>query len=244
MKLTTNANKVSNMRKLNSNFYLIVLVLIANSSFSILKGQDTLNVSQIEVSSVNQLQKQLPVTLNKIPQQFNFQDRTLLNKFWRGMGYSVIYNVNMGLLLMALPDDITQWHAVDKFKIPVIRNQYKKSFTSSPVIDNDLWVVDYIGHPYQGSFYFNSIRSQGGTFLQSSLYNVFQSTVWEYIWEGGLEQPSIQDLIVTPIVGSLLGELTHQATLSMRKNGFKWYEIVAVCLINPTYAINNGFKDK
>ena len=232
------------MRKQISKLFLIVLVLIANSIFSSLKGQDTLNVSQMGVSSVDQLQKQFPDTLNEIPQQFNYQNRPFLNKFWRGMGYSIIYNVSINLFLYSLPEGTTKWHTVGKYTIPVLKEQYKKSYTSPPVIDDDLWVVNYVGHPYQGSFYFNTIRSQGGTFLQSSLNNVFQSVVWEYVWEAGLEQPSIQDLLVTPIVGTLVGELTHRATLSMRKNGFKWYEIAAVCFINPAYAINNGFKDK
>ena len=69
-----------------------------------------------------------------------------------------------------------------------------------------------------------------------------QSVVWEYVWEGGLEQPSIQDLIVTPLGGIILGELSHRATLAMRNKGFQWYEIILTCIINPAYALNNGFK--
>ena len=64
------------------------------------------------------------------------------------------------------------------------------------------------------------------------------------MWEGGMEQPSIQDLIVTPVLGSFVGELAHRATISMSKNGFQWYEKVLVCLINPTFVFNNGFKVK
>ncbi len=229
---------------INIKFYLIALNLVFSSIFSNISGQDSLNIKQLNNNlTLQKIQLNPDTCTNKLP-QFNFQNRPISNKFWRAMGYSVIYNVSMGIYLVSLPDEITQWHAVDKFKIPVMLNQYKKSFTTPPVIDHDLWFVNYIGHPYQGSYYHNTMRSQGSTFIQSSLYNVFQSVIWEYVWEGGLEPPSIQDMIVTPIAGSMLGELTHRATLSMRRNGFNWYEKVAVCVINPAYAINNGFKTK
>ncbi len=68
--------------------------------------------------------------------------------------------------------------------------------------------------------------------------------IWEYVVESWMEQPSIQDIIVSPVLGSLFGELTHVATVKMSKNGFKWYEIAFVCAFNPSYAINNGFKTK
>jgi hypothetical protein len=63
----------------------------------------------------------------------------------------------------------------------------------------------------------------------------------KYVWEAGFEQPSIQDLMVTPIAGVLLGEAIHIATNVMSKNGFRWYEIVLVTGLNPAYAINNRF---
>ena len=46
------------------------------------------------------------------------------------------------------------------------------------------------------------------------------STGFEYLVESWSERPSIQDLIVTPVVGSILGELIYLATKEMRKDGF------------------------
>lgn len=172
------------------------------------------------------------------------QNSTLFNKILLGTGYASSFNVSMGLYLLVAPDYITNWHKVDKFKLPTIFKQYHASFTKPPVIDTDLWFVNYIGHPYQGGFYYNSFRSQGATVLQSSIFCFCQSVLWEYGWEAGMEQPSIQDLIVTPLLGILVGELSHVATLQLSKNGYTWYEKLLVCLIDPTYAINNGFKVK
>ncbi|HOF76391.1 MAG TPA: DUF3943 domain-containing protein [Bacteroidales bacterium] len=51
-----------------------------------------------------------------------------------------------------------------------MKEQYRPTFTTSPVKDNDLFIVNYVGHPYQGSFYYNSARSQGAAIWQSSFF--------------------------------------------------------------------------
>jgi hypothetical protein len=170
------------------------------------------------------------------------QDASFGRKFSRGFLLSVALNTCSVLGLMIEPDYMTKWFNPDKFKIAEIEKQYIRSFTRPPAFDKDLWYINYVLHPYHGAYFYNNIRSQGATIWQSAFYSLLQSTLWEYVWEGGFEQPSIQDLIVTPIAGSILGELSNRATLQMRKNGFEWYEKVLVCIINPSYAINNGFK--
>jgi len=32
------------------------------------------------------------------------------------------------------------------------------------------------------------------------------------------------------------------ATIKMRRNGFNWLEKITVIIINPFYAVNNGFR--
>ncbi len=169
-------------------------------------------------------------------------EKTFGNKMLRGTGYALGDNAVIMTALVLSPEYISQWDRKEVFTATAMREQYIRTFTTAPVKDNDLAVINYIGHPYQGSFYFNATRSQGALFWQASLFTILQSALWEYVWEGGLEQPSIQDLIITPLGGILLGELSHRATLAMRKNGFQWYEIIATCIINPAFAINNGFK--
>lgn len=171
-----------------------------------------------------------------------YSEKTFGNKMLRGSGYALGYNTVIMTALVLSPEYISQWDRKEAFLAASMKAQYKKTFTTPPVKDKDLAVINYIGHPYQGSFYFNATRSQGALFWQASLFTFMQSVLWEYVWEGGLEQPSIQDLIFTPLGGILLGELSHRATLAMRKNGLQWYEIIVTCIINPAYAINNRFK--
>lgn len=118
----------------------------------------------------------------------------------------------------------------------------ERAFTSPPVFDSDKWYLNYVGHPYQGSLFYNAVRSQNARIWQSSLFCLGQVLVWEYVLESGLEQPSIQDLIVTPLAGIVIGELVHRGTMAMARNGFRWYEATAVILLNPMFAINNGLK--
>jgi hypothetical protein len=170
------------------------------------------------------------------------KESTLCNKLIRANFYVMGYNIAMGAYLAVCPEYISKWNKKEKFQMTAIIHQYHESFTKPPVFDKDLFIVNYLGHPYQGGYYYNALRSQGADVWQSSLFCLGQSFLWEYGWEAGMEQPSIQDLFTTPLLGILAGELSHVATIKMSRNGFRWYEIGLVCLINPVYAINNGFK--
>jgi len=176
--------------------------------------------------------------------QINHREASIGNKILRGTLYVSSYNITMGTYLLVAPEYVSKWNKKEKFQIKSIVNQYRKSFTTAPVIDKDLWMVNYIGHPYQGGFYYNSLRSQDASVWHSALFCIGHSLLWEYGWEAGMEQPSIQDLISTPVAGILVGELSHIATQKLSKNGFSWYEVILVCLMNPAYAINNGFRVK
>lgn len=120
----------------------------------------------------------------------------------------------------------------------------RRAYTSPPVWDKDGWGVNYVGHPIQGTWYFNSLRSQNAGFWASSAFTVFHCLFWEYFLEAINEQPSINDMITTPIGGIALGELAHLATLKLKRGGFTTFEKVLVTLINPFYVINNGYKQK
>ncbi|MDA3929141.1 MAG: DUF3943 domain-containing protein [Prolixibacteraceae bacterium] len=172
----------------------------------------------------------------------NYREKPLWNKVVKANNYSLGYNCAIGAFLLILPESISQWNINRENNFYSIRHQYHESFTSPPVVDNDLFILNYIGHPYQGAFYYNTMRSQGANELQSSLFCLGQILLWEYVWEGGMEQPSIQDLIITPLAGVLIGEFSHVATIKMRRNGFEWYEKVIVSIINPSWVLNNNFK--
>jgi len=141
-------------------------------------------------------------------------------------------------VLMLSPKEVTGWSP--DWTQDAWRN-VKLSLSTPPVWDDDDWQLNYIGHPVAGSYYYNSLRSQNASIFHSFLFATAQSFIWEYIIEATAEKPSTQDLIVTPIVGAILGESTHRLTMNMRRNGFNFFEKVFVVIFSPMFAINNGF---
>jgi hypothetical protein len=214
---------------------LVGFLNLMSHSQNIASGE--LSLFSAELSSLNSIEGKL-FSGNSLP---TYKDVTNAGKFGKASANAIGYNITMGTILFLAPESFTNWRKEDKLRIESILSQFGESYSNLPVIDNDDWHVNYIGHPYQGSFYYNSLRSQDVSFWYSSLFCLGNTLLWEYVWEAGFEQPSIQDLIVTPIVKVLSGELIHRATITMSKNGFRWYEIVLVTGLNPAYAINNKF---
>jgi hypothetical protein len=75
-----------------------------------------------------------------------------------------------------------------------------------PHWDQDRAVVNYVLHPYWGAGYYVRGRERGLQRSQAFWYSALLSTVFELGAEAMVEQVSYQDLLVTPILGSLLGE--------------------------------------
>lgn len=104
------------------------------------------------------------------------------------------------------------------------------------VIDDDQFSVNQFLHPYSGSIYYGFARSAGLSFWESFLYSVAGSFLWEI--GGETTQPSINDMIMTPIGGTFLGEpLFRMAGLLLEtdegKPGF-WRELGAAVISPPT----------
>jgi Domain of unknown function (DUF3943) len=144
-------------------------------------------------------------------------------------------------VLIVTPNEVTKWSP--DWEQDAWRHM-KRSLSKLPVWDNDNWKINFIGHPVSGSFYYNSLRSQNTSIFHSFLFATTQSLIWEYIIEATSENPSTQDLFITPIVGSILGESIHRLTMSMRRNGFNFFEKIFVLIFNPPFVFNNGFGSR
>ena len=166
-------------------------------------------------------------------------NRNLFHKIAMGTVYSLAFDFISGTVLYFSPRPFTHW---SDHHWKTIKTNLNAAFTEPPVWDHDQWYINYVGHPYQGAFYYNSLRSQGVKCWISALFTVFQSALWEFVIEGQYEQPSANDLIVTPALGVLFGEFFHQLTVKFSKNGFTPWEKVAVIFLNPNYVLNNGFR--
>jgi len=112
-------------------------------------------------------------------------------------------------------------------------NSWWANMENGWVWDLDDFTVNQIGHPYQGSNYFNSGRANGLSFYESAAVAAFGSSTWEYF--GETNKPSLNDFINTTLGGIALGEMFHRAGWLVRNThatgkGRLWSEIGAMAL--------------
>lgn len=113
--------------------------------------------------------------------------------------------LTLGVLYL-LPEDATAWNKEETINTPPFKRWWR-NVRKGPVIDKDNAVFNYILHPYGGAAYYMGARSVGFNLFYSFLYTAAVSTFfWEYGIEAFMEIPSLQDLIITPIAGVILGE--------------------------------------
>jgi hypothetical protein len=111
------------------------------------------------------------------------------------------------LVLECLPEDATSWNRAELRNEAVAKRWFKNVFKRGPEWDHDKFIFNYVLHPYAGAVYFMGARSCGFNMWQSLLYCTCISTIgWEFGIEACMERPSIQDLFITPLVGSAIGE--------------------------------------
>ena len=108
------------------------------------------------------------------------------------------------------------------------------------VWDLDDFTVNQIGHPYQGSNYFNAGRANGLNFYESAAVTAFGSATWEFF--GETNHASLNDFINTTLGGITLGEMLHRAgwlVRNTRATGKRrlWSEIGATAL-DPITGLN------
>lgn len=111
------------------------------------------------------------------------------------------------LVLECLPEEATAWNRAEIQSVPMFKRWFRNIFKRGPEWDHDNVVFNYFLHPYAGAVYFMAARTQGFSFGQSMLYSACISTIgWEFGIEAFMERPSYQDLVITPVVGSIIGE--------------------------------------
>ncbi len=123
-------------------------------------------------------------------------------------------------VLELLPENVTAWNKKELRKTPFFKRWWMH-VKRGAVWDRDNWVFNYMLHPYGGAAYYMSARSQGLNSWQSSLYSFAVSTFfWEYGIEAFMEYPSVQDLIITPVVGSIIGEQFYKIKRHIVRNNY------------------------
>ena len=106
-------------------------------------------------------------------------------------------------VLYVMPEGVSGWdsEARDEYSI----SSWKDN-VSDPQWDSDDYFINYVLHPYWGAAYYVRGRERGLARTGAFWFSTMLSTVYELGLESLFEEPSIQDLVVTPIGGFLMGD--------------------------------------
>lgn len=107
----------------------------------------------------------------------------------------------IGILYM-LPESTTGW--TDERKENYSLKQWWEN-VQEPQKDSDDFFLNYVTHPYWGAAYFVRSRERGYGPMASFWYSAGLSAMYEFGAEALFEEPSVQDLIATPVGGWLVG---------------------------------------
>lgn len=117
-----------------------------------------------------------------------------------------------------------------------IKDNFKNGFEW----DVDGYLINQFWHPYHGSNYFNTARSNGLSFWESAPYAFGGSLMWEYMME--TDPPSYNDIVNTPVTGIILGEISFRVSnliIDESSTGFeRFIREAASTLINPMQGFN------
>lgn len=113
------------------------------------------------------------------------------------------FSLNMGIWAF---DRYIQKADFAYISIHTIKDNLKHGF----VWDNDQMGTNMFLHPYHGSLYYNSARSNGYGYWASGAFALGGSAMWELFLEN--EYPSINDITATPIGGMAIGEVLYRSS--------------------------------
>ncbi len=164
-----------------------------------------------------------PVSLYELPYSWTASSPDW-HRLW--LNTAVYAGAMVGTLgvLECLPEDATSWNRAEIQHTPMFKRWYRNVIKEGPEWDNDKWIFNYVLHPYAGAVYFMAARSCGFDFWRSMLYSSIISNVfWEFGIEAFMEQPSIQDCIITPGVGSLIGEGFYRLKRKLVEDNYRLF---------------------
>jgi len=164
---------------------------------------------------------------------------------WNGLRKDSYLTVGYQLLAAAaiyyMPQDISGWEDKDK-NIDYRISQYKKNIRYLRW-DTDTCLVNCVGHPYFGAAYYVVARQRNFDRWESFTYAFTMSAIFEYGVEAFFEKPSIQDLIITPVGGMLVGEYFYKYRKQLKREiaergASRWWESSALFLTDPIGSLN------
>ena len=205
---------------------------------------------------MNELLKQQYISLDNnlyrdyIPQNINVNDQLSSSekKLIEDTLYLQGFMITTISFLYLLPESITKWDPSEANGND-LGDKWKEHISDGPVVDNDEFGINYIGHPYSGAMYYVMARNDNFDPFESFMFSFIMSTFfWEYGYEAFAEIPSVQDLVITPIVGAFMGEYMYYLEKELDKSsgiiwGSKSLGNVSYFFLNPMGRMAEGLSE-
>jgi hypothetical protein len=197
--------------------------------------------------------KLLNDTTGNQPKKSPLVDTTVQNKYGDLLNDDIKFNKKYPVwkpALEVLGNNVFTW-SVDRFVLNanyarIGPSTWKYNIQKGWEWDADRFGINFIGHPYSGSMYFNAARSQGYNYVQSIPFAIGGSLMWEYFGEN--TRPSYNDVINTPVNGVFLGEIFYRLSSNILDDratgGNRVLREVVAGLIDPMRGFNRLLQGK
>lgn len=161
----------------------------------------------------------------------------------RDTKYFLAYQFTTIAILYAMPESVTNW--TDEQKSGYSMSIWWDNVTH-PQVDSDDFYLNALVHPYWGASYYVRAQERGYSPGESFWYAFLCSSLYEFGAEALFEEPSIQDIFVTPIGGALVGAMFMEFRDDVRQRtqargyqsrGDKWIWV----LTDPLGSLNRTF---
>lgn len=218
---------------------LIIVLIVLNVSTAFAKEyfHTTIDTAKVANDPVESRKLWKPVDKDTL---FEVKDIDVIRKkhFWRAG--------TEWLLVQAFPATFNRFITRDPYSYISFKNFFDHQRLSAWKWDDNQFSTNQFDHPYHGQLYFNTFRSNGYNFYQSSLATMLGSYIWET--GGETQAPAINDFINTTFGGIILGEMTHRVSRNIlarnrKGNNIIGNEIVAL-LVNPVNSLNRLLDGK
>jgi hypothetical protein len=174
---------------------------------------------------------------------YPFRARPQTEPDWKGAAldaaYFLGYQVAGVAILYALPESFSNWS--EDAKTDVNFRSWWENVNNPTTEDTDDWYINWALHPWWGATYHVRARQRGLDGWQAFGYSTFMSALWEYGAEAFFERPSVLDLIVTPVLGSLLGEFLFMPLrehIQSKQGALDWSDKFLLLFTDPLGGLN------